>query len=343
MHHRFLTRFDVLVVIIALSFVPAPVEGQASRAAAKANNWTPPRTPEGHPDLQGVWSYATLTPLERPERLAGQTHLTDADAAEIVKQAEVRRLDANAAAKLPPGQVGGYNQFWYEPGTSVSGDKRTALIVDPADGRIPPLMPEAQKRAAAHRESLRRLAEGPEDRDTSERCILGYNAGPPMTPGGYNQNVQLVQTPGYVLIHTEMVHNARIVPLDKRQHLPPDLRPWSGDSRGHWEGDTLVVDTSNFTDKTWNQFNRWNMASDENMHLVERFTRTGPDTLLYEFTIDDPTTWTKPWSAAVPLSRTDQLIYEYACHEGNYGMFGILRGARLQERTETATESGAPR
>ena len=233
---------------------------------------------------------------------------------------------------MAPGQVGGYNQFWYEFGTKVVPDKRTSLIIDPPDGRLPPLTPEAQKRADAHRQRLLRSAEGPEDRDVSERCLMGYNAGPPMVPVGYNQNVQIVQTRDYVVIHNEMVHNARIVPLDGRPHLPEEVRPWSGDSRGHWEGNTLVVDTTGFTDKTWNQFSGWNWASDENLHLVERFTRVDAGTLLYEFTVDDPTTWTKPWTAAVPLRSTEDQMFEYACHEGNYGMMDILRGARAEEK-----------
>lgn len=315
--------------VVSLAWVP--VEGQAPQVASKTKKWTPARTPDGHPDLQGVFDFATATPLERPASLAGKQFLTDAEAAEFVKQQLGRRQLADDAP-LPAGQVGGYNQFWYEFGTSVVADRRTSLIVDPSDGRLPPLTPEAQKRAAANRKRLLAPAEGPEDRDASERCILGYNAGPPMVPAGYNQNVQIVQTRDYVVIHNEMVHNARIVPLDGRPHLPDHVRPWSGDSRGHWEGDTLVVDTTRFTDKTWNQFSGWNWASDENMHLVERFTRIDADTLLYEFTVDDPTTWTRPWTAAIPLRSTQDQMYEYACHEGNHGMVGILRGARADER-----------
>jgi hypothetical protein len=214
---------------------------------------------------------------------------------------------------------------------SISPDRRTSLIVDPPDGRLPALTPEAQKRAAAHKAQLQRPAEGPEDRDAAERCIVGYNAGPPMVPVGYNQNMQIVQTRDHVVIHTEMVHDARIVPLTAKPHLPSHLRPWLGDSRGRWEGDTLVVHTTNFSDRVWNQFNGWNWASDENLKLTERFTLVDANLLRYEFTVDDPTTWTKPWTAVILLPRSKDQIYEYACHEANYGMAGILRGARLAE------------
>jgi hypothetical protein len=214
---------------------------------------------------------------------------------------------------------------------SISPDRRTSLIVDPPDGRLPALTPEAQKRADAHKAQLARPATGPEDRDAAERCLVGFNTGPPLAPVGYNQNMQIVQTSDHVVIHTEMVHDARIVPLTAKPHLPSQLRPWLGDSRGRWEGETLVVHTRNFTDKVWNQFNGWNWASDEHMKLTERFTLVDAGTLLYEFTVDNPTTWTKPWSAAILLSRSTDQIYEYACHEANYGMVGILRGARGAE------------
>jgi hypothetical protein len=318
-----------VIVVMVLAWLP--VQGQAPKVAVKAKTWTPSRTADGHVDLQGVYDFATATPLERPASLAGKQFLTDAEAAEFEKQEAGRRSNSDGAP-LPAGQVGGYNQFWYEFGTKVVPDKRTSLIIDPPDGRLPPLTPEAQKRADANRQRLLRPAAGPEDRDAGERCIMGYNAGPPMVPVGYNQNAQIVQTPDYVMIHNEMVHNARIVPLDGRPHLPQHVRPWSGDSRGHWEGDTLVVDSTNFTDKTWNQFSGWNWASDENMHLIERFTRVDADTLLYEFTVDDPTTWTRPWTAAFPLRSTQDQMFEYACHEGNYGMMDILRGARAGEK-----------
>jgi len=260
--------------------------------------------------------------------------LTEAEAVAYEKQQTENRKRIDDAP--PPGQVGGYNEFWYEFGKKVVGDRRTSLITDPSDGRLPPLLPEAQKRADERRARLRRLADGPEDRDASERCLLGYNSGPPMVPAGYNQNVQIVQNHDYVLVHNEMVHSARIIPIDGRPHQAPQFRSWSGDSRGHWQGDTLVVETTNFNDKTWNQFSGWSWPVDDNLQLVERFTLVDADTVLYEFTVTDRTAWTKPWSAAVPLRRTTDLMYEYACHEGNEGMEGILRGARALEREEGA-------
>jgi hypothetical protein len=313
-----------VVLSIALGWLSAAAQERHSNTGSRI-----PRMSDGRPDLQGVYSFATATPLERPTELANKPVLTAAEAAEFERQQLARRAEGDTPRRGTG--VGGYNQFWYEFGTEVVPDRRTSLIVDPPDGRLPALTPEGQIRADAHRAQLKRPAEGPEDRDASERCILGYNSGPPMVPVGYNQHVQIVQTSDYVVIHNEMVHNARIVPLDGRPHLPSHMRPWLGDSRGRWEGDTLVVETRNFHSQVWNQFSQWNWASDENMVIVERFTRVDADTLRYEFTVTDPTAWTKPWTAVVPLRRTDELIYEYACHEANYGMKGILQGARADE------------
>jgi hypothetical protein len=321
-------------VLAGALIAPTLLVHAQDRHASAADARSVPRAPDGRPDLDGVWNFATLTPLQRPEDLSDKPFLTDADVAKIETQAAVRQREEGGPAPLPRGSVGGYNRFWYEPGNSVVADRRTSLIVDPPDGRIPPLTEEGKRRADAHRQLLRNSATGPEDRDASERCILGYNVGPPMVPGGYNQNVQLIRTRDHFVIHNEMVHNARVVPLDGRRHLPAHLRPWSGDSRGRWEGDTLVVETANFTEKVWNQFNQWNMSSDETMRVVERFTRVDADTLRYEFTVEDPTIWTRPWTAVVPMSKTQDQMYEYACHEANYGMFGILKGARLEEQAD---------
>ena len=242
------TRIASMSVFAVLACVGGHVTAQSPTAAAM-KKWTPPRMADGRPDLQGTFDFATATPLERPAALAGKQFLSDAEAAAFEKQqlSNRARIDDAPAA----GQVGGYNQFWYEFGTKVVPDKRTALITDPPDGRLPRLTPDGQKRADERRARLRRLAEGPEDRDASERCLLGYNSGPPMIGVGYNQNVQIVQTHDSVMIHNEMVHTARIVPLDGRPHAPQSFRMWAGDSRGHWEGDTLVVDTTNFNDQTW--------------------------------------------------------------------------------------------
>jgi len=277
-------------------------------------------------DLQGLWTNATITPFERSKEFAGKEFLTDKEAAEFesraLQNANRDRRGANAEADV----AGAYNDFWFERGTKVVPTRRTSLVVDPPDGKIPSLTPEAQKAAAARAAALKRLPAGPEDLGLPDRCILWPTAGPPMVPSGYNNNYQILQTPEYVVILVEMIHDVRIIPLDRRPHLKPNIRQWMGDSRGHWEGNTLVVDTTNFTDKTHFR------GSDQNLHLVERFTRTGPDTILYEFTVDDPTAFTKSWKGQAPFTRTPGPIYEYACHEGNYGMTNILTGARAQER-----------
>jgi hypothetical protein len=336
MRHRFLTTILVLAVVTAVAaLAPVLASGQAVAGEAKMKGATrtkgaaaariTSRTPWGAPDLQGIWDFATITPLERPGELAGKEILTVEEAAEFerktLQQRNPDRRDGGAQADV--GRA--YNQFWWDYGNKVVGTKRTSLIVDPPDGRIPPLSPEGQKRADARSAARQRPAAGPEDRNLWERCIMGGNAGPPMLPGPYNNVVQLFQTPGYVVIFNEMINDARVVPLDGRPHLAKSIRQWKGDSRGRWEGDTLVVDTTNFTEET-----NFRGASDA-LHVVERFTRVAADTLLYEFTVDDPKTWTRPWSVAVPMTKTEGPIYEYACHEGNYGMFNMLAGARAQE------------
>ena len=288
-----------------------------------------PRTPDGKPDLQGTWSNATVTPLERPIELGNQQFFTKEQAAQyaknMVNNSNSDRRDGGAEADV--GRA--YNNFWRESGTNVVPTMRTSLIVDPADGRIPALTPDAQRKAAARAEA-RRLhpADGPEDRSLQERCILWPAAGPPMMPVGYNNNYQIVQGRGYVAVIVEMIHDVRIIPTDGSPHLPSNVRQWLGDSRGHWEGNTLVVDTTNFTDQT--NFR----GSGENLHLVERFTRTGPESLMYEFTIDDPASFVKPWTVQVPMTRSAGPVLEYACNEGNYAMQGILAGARAQEKAK---------
>jgi len=294
--------------------------------AMAADPAVPPRTAWGHPDLQGVWDFATITPMERPKELAEKAVLTDAEAAEFEKRTlEQRNPDRrDGGSQADVGRA--YNRFWWDYGTSVVGTKRTSLVVDPPDGRIPEMTPEGKKRADLRAAVRQRIPAGPEDRNLWERCIMGGNAGPPMAPGPYNNNFQLFQTREYVVILNEMINDARVVPLDGRPHLPPSIRLWRGDSRGRWEGNTLVVDTTNFGDET-----NFRGAS-RNLHLVERFTRVAPDTLLYEFTVNDPATWTKPWSVAIPMKKTEGPIFEYACHEGNYGMFNLLAGARAEEK-----------
>jgi len=284
-------------------------------------------------DLEGVWTFSTITPLERAAEFAGKEFLTEAEAAAFARRTMERNNRDNRDPSNREADVGGaYNEFWWDRGTrvaSIRGKNRTSLIVDPADGRIPPLTAEGQRRADARAQARRdHPADGPEDRSLAERC-LSFNAGPPMLPGPYNNFVQIVQFRDHVVIFNEMIHDARVVPLDGRPHAPAAVRAWQGDSRGRWDGDTLVVDTTNFTDKT--NFR----GADEKLHLVERFTRVDPTTLLYEFTVDNPTAFTKPWSAAVPMRKSADRIFEYACHEGNYAMSGVLRGQRAQERSSS--------
>ena len=315
----------VFVMGVAPSAAQANRPAPAARPAAANNSWTAPRTPEGHPDLQATWDFRSITPLERPNEFADKEVLTDVEAAALEQRTVQNRVDRAPRA----GDPGTYNQFWFDYGTKVSDNRRTSLVVDPPNGRLPPLSPEGQKRAADRAEAGRRPAEGPEDRPLWERCILGFNSGPPIMPSGYNNNIQIVQTRDYVVILNEMVHDARIVPLGERPRGTLPLL--MGDSRGRWVGETLVVDTINFTDKGTGTIGL-RVPADRRLHLVERFTRTDPDTLLYEFTVDDPTVWAQPWTAATTMKRTDDQIYEYACHEGNYGMAGILAGARALEK-----------
>lgn len=345
MNDRVRTSANVAAVAVALGLLMPASAAEQSPAAASANGWTAPRTADGRPDLQGVWDYRTITPLERPKELGTKAFFT-AEEAEAYEKDENRRQNRDlidpevGGLNYPAGGVIPYNEFWYDRGDKLAL-QRTSLIVDPPDGRLPPWTPEGQKaadlRAIARRDDQlgRPKADTWEDRPLQERCILGLNAGPPMTPGAYNNNVQLLQTPGYVVILNEMVHSARIVPLDGRPH--GTVRQWKGDSRGHWEGDTLVVDTINFKSET-------NVpGTSANTHLTERFTRTGPNSLLYEFTVDDPTMWTRPWTAVVPMAKGNVPVYEYACHEANYAMSGILAGAREAEKSAADAAKTRPR
>jgi hypothetical protein len=309
---------------------------------ATAQEWVVPRTPDGRPDFQGNWSNATITPFERPE---GQEPVISWD--------EVERLEGRAAERLssdadrPPAEAGGrvggsdgvggdlsYNVVYLDRGDVVAvvdGEPRSSLLTRPANGRVPPLTPEGERRAEEYREFRSQFDsyDNPETRPFAERCIVsfGSNAGPPMLPNGfYNNNYTIVQTPDHVMIHTEMVHDTRVIRLGEPRPLPPDVRPWFGDSWGHWEGDTLVVETRGI-----NPDQRFRGGLSENARVIERFTRPEEETLLYEFTIDDPTTYTEPWGGEVPFKRFDDLVYEYACHEGNYALENILSGARYQD------------
>lgn len=327
MNRRLFASIVALTAVVGLPRDAAA--GQTLRAeTAKAKPWTPPRTADGRPDLQGTWDFRTITPLERPSELGDKQVLTDEEVAQVEERAASDRIDRPPRA----GDPGTYNQFWFDRGTKVIGDRRTSLIVDPPSGRIPPLSPAAQARRAQG--GRRDRPAGPEERNVAERCILGFNAGPPMEPRAYNNFVQLFQTPDHVVLVNEMVHDARIIPMDGRPH--GKIRQWRGDSRGRWDGDTLVIETVNFHTNT--AFSE-RQGSTPAMHLVERFRRIDANTLLYEFTVEDPATWTRPWTASIPMTRSHDLMYEYACHEGNYAMPAMLAGARTEEAGEAQKAS----
>ena len=329
MRHRVLASMCVVAGVVSLSALPVAAQ-------------TAPRTAWGQPDLRGVWDFRTITPLQRPESLAEQEFLTEEEAANLEQEVLDRNDDlANRPALRPEvnervdrgadGAPGFYNNFWLDRGTRAVGTRRTSLIIDPPNGRIPDLTASGQRTADARRAYRQEHpADSWVDRSAYDRCILGFNAGPPITPGGYNQNLHLFQTPDHVVLVTEMVHTVRVVPLDGRPALSDGVRQWSGDSRGHWEGETLVVETSNFNDQ------RGWRGSTTNMKLVERYTRVDADTLDYEFTVIDPETWTSSWTASIPMRRSLNPMYEYACHEGNHSMDGILAGRRAEERAAPA-------
>jgi hypothetical protein len=347
---------------------PAQTPAKAPARAAV----TPPRTPDGHPDFQGLYDVATVTPLERPAEAGGRLVITNEEAA--AAEAYDRQREAKDGAQIsgdrgaPPaggervatktwleaveqfagGGTGGYNRFWLEQGRqiiTIDGQKRSSILIDPPDGKVPPMKPEARQRnarlrAASVDPSAGEAAvsgppgafDGPESRPLAERCLLGFNstAGPPALPNYfYNNFKQIVQTRDTVMILNEMVHDARIVRIGGK-HVPPTIRSWMGDSIGWWEGDTLVVDTTNFTGKT--QFN----GSSDQLHVVERIRRVDANTLLYRFTIEDPTTWDRAWTGEYPWKATTERLFEYACHEGNYAMTNMLKGARLKEAEDSA-------
>jgi hypothetical protein len=283
----------------------------------------------GAQQLDGTWNFSTLTPLERPPEFAGRATMSAAEASQFEREVLERNNADRRDGPVETDVARAYNEAWFDRGTRVAvvnGEARTSLIVDPADGRVPALTAEAAARQAARAQARRdRPADGPEDRALTERC-LSFNAGPPILPGPYNNYLQIMTFPDYVLVVNEMIHDARVIPTNGRPHLPAGTRRFLGDSVGRWEGRSLVVDTTNFTNKT-----SFRGASDR-LHLVERFTRADADTLLYEFTVDDPGAFTKQWRAALPMKATVEPIFEYACHEGNHALEGILRGARFGER-----------
>ena len=334
----------LVVVIVGVLLAPVPVAGQVPTAGAETGK---SRTSWGDPDLQGVWDFRTLTPLERPDELAGKEVFTAEEAAEFVaaRLSEIQARDYT----VPDDIVGNYNQFWFDRGTTVVGTRRTSRIVEPADGRLPPLTPEAERRATSP--EARRVTQAGrgiippgswEDLSPGSRCIHHGKAGPPINPGAYNNNIQLFQTPGYVAILNEQIHSVRVIPLDGRPHLGSGIRQWMGDSRGRWEDQTLVVETTNFNGK-YAQVGRPTLTSSEHQSLIERFTRVDAETLLYEYTVTDPNTWTDSWTAEVTMNKSQDLLYEYACHEGNHSMSVRLAGARAMEREAAAAATNGSR
>ena len=321
-----MTRYRALAGVLVIVAVATAVPGAAQAQEA-------PRTAWGAPDLQGVWDFRSLTPMQRPADLEGKEVFTSEEAASFSEEVirDQSRDLADADAQAATGRVVPYNDFWFDWGSTVTTE-RTSLIVDPPDGRIPDLTPAAERRRAARqaaRAGVGRDEVSPggwiDELSAPVRCILGFNQGPPMTPSAYNNNMQLFQTEDHVVILNEMIHDARIVAIDGRRDLAPGIRQWTGSSRGHWDGDTLVVETTNRRDQSFR-------GATQHLHLTERFTRAAADTLVYEVTLDDPTTWTRPWTFMVPMVRNSGEVYEYACHEGNYYMANMLHGKRAEEQ-----------
>jgi hypothetical protein len=325
-----------ILIAAGVALTTAALNAQAQ--SGTGGTWSVGRTPDGRPDLQGIWTTQTFTPLQRPDRYAGRELLSEAEAAELVALLTQEGVDPLAGGifaasdeerrkRVRQTDPTHYNNAdWLAtPKPKGLSTLRTSLIVDPPDGKIPPLTPEGQQRAAA-----RRAAAGfdsYENRPLQERCVVWTHEGPPMLPPPYNDIAQILQTPGYVVILRELSTNLpRIIPTDGRPHLPPNIRQWAGDSRGRWEGDTLVVETTRFNDKVAFQ------GSSAALQVVERFTRVSADEIRYQFTANDPHTWTRPWTAEIPMLRSEGHPYEYACHEGNYGVVNILRGARVADK-----------
>ena len=327
-------RFVASVVVLLLGLAgPAGAGGQGAASET-------PRTPWGDPDLQGIWEYWTFTPLQRPDDLADRDVLTAEEAAAVGERSRQAALTRDREGPSA-GDTGAYGQEVWTERSRPNALTQASLIVDPPDGKIPPFTASEERRIEEHRRAggrpVRTRAggigtDGPEDRGLAERCIVGFSTGPPLLPAGYNNNVQVFQAPGYVVLVVEMIHDVRVVPLDGRPHLPDHMRQWLGDARGRWEGDTLVVETTNFTNKIASFSTTsvsWGTGGD--LKLIERFTRVDGGTLQYEFTVENPSIFTRPFTARYPMNRSDLPLYEYACHEGNYGLMNILTGARAED------------
>ena len=322
------------IVGAALCSLLSAVTNLVPQAAAQSTSWTVHRTPHGHPDLHGYWTNDTFTPLERPPELAGKEFFSDEEAATDL---QIRR---DQFVAQPKDNIHYDDAIWQGENYDKQPNLRTSLVFDPPDGRIPPLTPEAERRAPAAR-----TTDSVETRSWAERCISWGNVGPPMVPPSYNANLQILQTRDHVVIRHEMIHENRIISLDKRPHLEGNPRLLAGDSHGYWEGDTLVVDTTNFTDKTnfrgAPRSTRQDIFASNTLQVVERFTLVDADTIRYQFTVKDPSTWISPWSGEISVRRFDGPLFEYACHEGNYGLPNILRAARAQETHETQAAAEA--
>jgi hypothetical protein len=339
-HRRFISFLSLMVpaALALVSAAPATAQAVAKAASPKsastAKGSTVPRTPDGQPDLQGIWNSSSITPLERPVELGNKEFYTKEEAAayERVRNKDLDRDRRDGSAAQDAARA--YNDAWFDRGSHLGSTLRTSRVIDPPNGRFPAFTPAAQKKYndfhawfAAH------PADGPETRNLFDRCLMFSQSGPPMIPGNYNNNYQIVQTADTVAILSEMPHQTRIIPLGKHPSLPTQVPQWEGDSQGHWEGNTLVVETTNVRFNDFSHFGtQYEGMSDENLRITERFTRTGPDTLIYRATVNDPTVYTKPWTIELPMAKTDEAIYEYACHEGNYGLAGILSGARAEEK-----------
>ena len=336
MKRRCLPSVGVALLALLGALAPIAAAAQSAKSTEKAPLRSSARessivakTPWGDPDLQGIWLNATITPLERPAGLADKPFLTEAEAAAFEKQTLQQREEAEGTKRA--GEVGAYNDAWFDRGTKVVSTRQTSLVVDPADGRVP-VKPEAEK---VRDDNLARNGDSYEYMSVWDRCISRGMPGA-MFPAGYNNAYQILQTPGYVVILHEMIHEVRIIPLDRRPHLPSDITLWMGDSRGHWEGTTLVVETTNFGKKGWIATSGASgrikgIPQSETLRVVERFTPAGGDTIHYEVTVEDPAMYFRPWKVAMPLGRDQSYqMFEYACHEGNHAMANILNGARTQ-------------
>ena len=355
-----------LMAALALSITACSEAKQDSEAkpaeSKKTAGYEAPRNSQGQPSLQGVWDFRTLTPLERPKAFGNKAVFTAEEQAAFRAQAvdatDVDKLREKTAETDAATDIeGAYNNFWMDYGTTMNEDRRTSLIVEPLNGRLPKLTDEAVARMKQDRDltpPVRNIVSiglanfspaGPEILGLSERCLLSFNAGPPLIPSAYNNNLRIIQTPKHVVIFTEMIHDARIVPIDGSAHLPAEMTKWTGDSRGHWEGNTLIVETTNFTGKTPTFQLPLNLnepelngvvGTGEHFTLIERFTRTSDSRIDYEYTVNDASTFTKPFTASIPLKATDGQMFEYACHEGNHGAAGMLSGARQAEKEAAA-------